>query len=86
MNNKFLLIIAQTTGYVIAKWAGIKIVSEIRPEQRIKSLLGLILFGELMLLLFGIENGGNGKGNENQSCFKGFVPSDVSHFCYHLVP
>ena len=51
---KFLLIIAQTTGYVIAKWAGIKIVSEIRPEQRIKSLLGLILFGELMLLLFGI--------------------------------
>ena len=21
----------------------------------------------------------------NQSCFKGFVPSDASHFCYHLV-
>ena len=54
MDYKFLLIIAQTMGYVIAKWAGIKIVSEILPGQRIKVLLGLILFAELMLLLFGI--------------------------------
>ena len=53
MDYKFLLIIAQTFGYVIAKWAGIKIVSEILPGQRIKVLLGLILFAELMLLLFG---------------------------------
>ena len=53
MDYKFLLIIAQTTGYVIAKWLGIKIVSEIRPTQRIRMLLGLIFFAETMLLLFG---------------------------------
>ena len=54
INYKFLLIIAQTLGYVIAKWAGIKIVSEIRREQRIKAILVFIAFAELMLLLFGI--------------------------------
>ena len=54
IDYKFLLIIAQTIGYVIAKWVGIKIVSEIRREQRIKVLLGLIFFAEGMLLLFGI--------------------------------
>ena len=54
INYKFLLIIAQTAGYVIAKWIGIKIVAEIKPGQRIKLLLGLILFAEFMLLLFGL--------------------------------
>jgi uncharacterized membrane protein len=54
MNYKYLLIIAQTIGYVIAKWLGIKFVSEIRPEQRIKTLLGLLLFAEAMLLLFAL--------------------------------
>jgi putative phosphonate catabolism associated alcohol dehydrogenase len=54
INYKILLIIAQTIGYVIAKWVGIKIVSEIKHNQRIKAILGLILFAELMLLLFGI--------------------------------
>ncbi len=53
IDYKFLLIIAQTTGYVMAKWVGIKIVSEIKPAQRVKALLGLIGFAELMLLLFG---------------------------------
>jgi len=54
INYKFLLVIAQTTGYVVSKWMGIKIVSEIKREQRIKALLGLIAFAEIMLLLFGI--------------------------------
>ena len=54
IDYKFLLIIAQTCGYVVAKWAGIKIVSEIRPNQRIKLLIGLIIFAECMLFLFGI--------------------------------
>ena len=54
LDYKFLLIIAQTIGYVIAKWVGIKVVAEIRREQRIKVLLGLIFFAEGMLLLFGI--------------------------------
>ena len=54
INYKFLLIIAQTIGYVIAKWVGIKIVSEIKREQRVKAILGFIAFAELMLLLFGL--------------------------------
>ena len=54
INYKILLIIAQTLGYVIAKWAGIKIVSEIKPHQRIAAILGLIGFAELMLFFFGI--------------------------------
>jgi len=54
IDYKFLLIIAQTIGYVAAKWAGIKIVSEIKPENRIKMLLGLIFLAELMLLCFGV--------------------------------
>jgi hypothetical protein len=54
IDYKFLLIISQTLGYVIAKWAGIKIVSEIKRVQRIKAILILIGFAELMLLLFGL--------------------------------
>lgn len=53
MNYKTLLIIAQTIGYVISKWLGIKIISEIKPEQRIRTLVVLLLFAEFMLLLFG---------------------------------
>ena len=54
IDYKFLLIIAQTIGYVTAKWVGIKIVSEIKPTQRVGALLGLIFFAESMLLLFGV--------------------------------
>ncbi len=53
IDYKFLLIIAQTAGYVTAKWIGLKIVSEVKPGQRIKMLSGLIFFAELMLLFFG---------------------------------
>jgi hypothetical protein len=54
INYKYLLILAQTTGYVTSKWLGIKIVAEIKPAERVKAILLLILFAELMLLLFGI--------------------------------
>ncbi|AYL95957.1 DUF5690 family protein [Mucilaginibacter celer] len=54
IDYKILLIIAQTLGYVTAKWLGIKIVSQIKPQQRISGILGLIAFAELMLLLFGL--------------------------------
>ena len=54
LNYKFLLIISQTVGYVLAKWIGIKIVSEIKPAQRVGAILGLIGFAQLMLLLFGL--------------------------------
>jgi hypothetical protein len=54
LNFKFLLVMAQTFGYLIAKWVGIKIVSEIKPNQRIALLLFLIGFAQCMLLLFGM--------------------------------
>ena len=54
MDFKVLLVVAQTTGYVLSKWIGIKFVSEIKPSQRIGRLMGLILTAECMLLLFGI--------------------------------
>jgi hypothetical protein len=54
INYKILLIIAQTLGYVISKWVGIKFVSEIKKEQRVKAILLLIGFAEVMLLMFGI--------------------------------
>lgn len=54
INYKFLLIISQTLGYVIAKWAGIKFVSEIKYHQRIKAILFLIEFSEFMLLVFAV--------------------------------
>jgi hypothetical protein len=54
IDYKFLLVIFQTLGYVMAKWLGIKIVSEIKRGQRIKMIITYILCAELMLLLFGI--------------------------------
>lgn len=53
VNYKFLLVIAQTIGYVAAKWIGIKFVSEVRRENRVKAILLLLGFAESMLLLFG---------------------------------
>jgi hypothetical protein len=53
LDYKTMLIISQTIGYVLAKWIGIKIVSEIKPIKRIGAILSLIVFAEVMLLLFG---------------------------------
>ncbi|MDR3714300.1 MAG: DUF5690 family protein [Puia sp.] len=54
IDYKFLLIIAQTIGYVLAKWIGIKMISEIKAGQRVKMLLVLIFVAECMLLFFGL--------------------------------
>jgi len=54
LDYKTMLIISQTIGYVLAKWIGIKIVSEIKPVKRIGAILGLIMFAEVMLFLFGL--------------------------------
>lgn len=51
---KTLLITAQTLGYALSKWMGIKFVSEIKPHQRAWGILGLIGFAQLMLLGFGL--------------------------------
>jgi hypothetical protein len=52
IDYKFLLVISQTAGYVLAKWVGIKVVSEVKSNQRIKMLLYLIFFSEFTLFLF----------------------------------
>ncbi|WP_183561501.1 DUF5690 family protein [Mucilaginibacter sp. SP1R1] len=54
LSYKFGMIIAQTIGYVLAKWIGIKFVSEIKPVKRIKAIIALIGFAEVMLLLFAL--------------------------------
>jgi Family of unknown function (DUF5690) len=53
MEFKFLLVISQTLGYVLAKWIGIKVVSEVKRGQRLYMLAGLLAIAESMLLCFG---------------------------------
>lgn len=54
IDYKILLIIAQVFGYVISKFIGIKIISELKPNQRIFYLLGLIGIAEVALVFFAI--------------------------------
>lgn len=54
VDYKIVLIIAQVLGYMLSKFIGIKVISELQPNKRIYYLLGLILAAELSLLLFGI--------------------------------
>jgi hypothetical protein len=51
---KPLLVIAQVLGYTLSKFAGIKVVSEVRPARRVALLLALIGAAEGSLLLFGL--------------------------------
>jgi MFS family permease len=54
IDYKILLIIAQVLGYVISKFIGIKVISELKSNQRIFYLLGLIGIAEIALMLFAI--------------------------------
>lgn len=47
---KTVLIISQIVGYTLSKFIGIKVVSEMTAQKRIKTIIGLILFSELALL------------------------------------
>ncbi len=51
---KLLIIIAQVIGYFIAKFIGIKFISELKPEKRIFFLFMFIAIAELALLGFAI--------------------------------
>ena len=51
---KTILIISQVAGYMVSKFAGIKIISELKARSRIKLILSLILIAELSLLFFGL--------------------------------
>lgn len=47
---KTVLIISQVIGYTLSKFLGIKFVSEMPPNRRIGTILGLIAFSEVALL------------------------------------
>jgi len=54
IHYKTILIISQVFGYMVSKFMGIKIISELKPSHRKKLIIGLILFAEISLLLFGL--------------------------------
>ncbi|WP_215224083.1 DUF5690 family protein [Echinicola shivajiensis] len=54
LDYKTVLIIVQVLGYMVSKFTGIKVISEMRPSQRIKLIMGLVLFAEFALLGFGL--------------------------------
>ncbi len=54
INYKTVLIIAQVFGYMLSKFIGIKVISELKATSRKSLIIGLILFAEVSLLLFGL--------------------------------
>jgi MFS family permease len=54
MDYKAVLIIAQVLGYMVSKFIGIKVISELKASGRVKLIISLILFAEAALLLFGL--------------------------------
>ncbi len=54
IDYKVWLVIAQLIGYTLSKFYGIKFIAELRPEQRAKSIFGLIGFAWFALFLFAV--------------------------------
>ncbi len=54
IHYKTILIISQVFGYMLSKFIGIKVISELKSGSRSKLIIGLILFAEAALLLFGL--------------------------------
>jgi len=54
VDYKIWLVIVQILGYALAKFVGIKVISELRPNRRLPLLIGLVLMAELFLLLFAL--------------------------------
>lgn len=54
LDYKIVLVIAQVAGYTASKFLGIKVVSEMKPAARIRSILFLIGVAWLALLGFGL--------------------------------
>ena len=51
---KSMLIISQLIGYMISKFVGVRLVSELNRKYRALAIVGLIVFSELALVLFAI--------------------------------
>jgi hypothetical protein len=54
ISYKTVLILTQVFGYMVSKFLGIKIISELRPKYRILLIISLIVFSEIALLFFGL--------------------------------
>ncbi|MBO9593489.1 MAG: hypothetical protein J7599_11325 [Niabella sp.] len=54
LDAKTMLVISQVLGYMVSKFVGIKVISEMRKERRTYWLIGLVGFGLLMLGLFAV--------------------------------
>ena len=54
VDYKIILIIAQVIGYMLSKFIGIKVISELTPNKRIYYLIGLILLAECSLVFFAV--------------------------------
>lgn len=53
VDYKILLIISQILGYMLSKFIGIKLISELKTNRRIPYLIGMIVLAELCLVAFG---------------------------------
>lgn len=51
---KSILIILQVIGYMISKFIGIKVISELKATQRIYLIISLIVLAEISLFFFGL--------------------------------
>ncbi|WP_111309190.1 DUF5690 family protein [Confluentibacter sediminis] len=54
IDYKIILIIAQVLGYMLSKFLGIKLISELKRNNRIYYLIGMIAFSEASLILFAL--------------------------------
>lgn len=54
ISYKAILIISQVAGYTLSKFAGIKVISELRASSRIILIVCLILVAEVALVFFGL--------------------------------
>ncbi len=54
IDYKAVLIITQVLGYMVSKFIGIKVISELKASGRVKLIIKLIVFAEVALILFGL--------------------------------
>lgn len=54
IDYKIVLIITQVVGYMLSKFIGIKLISELKSKSRLPYLLVMIMSAELSLVLFGL--------------------------------
>jgi MFS family permease len=54
ISYKVVLVTSQVIGYMLSKFIGIKVISEVQPNSRPKYIIGLIVIGWLALLFFAI--------------------------------